>query len=96
MAGMSSFLLAGAMFILLTVGAGWLRAVRGPTIADRVMAVQLIGSGSIAVLFLLLATTDAPGILDVALTLALLSAFLVAAFARTGLPRRDAPAEERR
>jgi len=92
---MSMFLLAGAIFILLTVGAGWLRAMRGPTDADRIMAVQLIGSGGIAVLLLLLATTGAPGIADVSLILALLSAFLVAAFAHTTSPRRDTSTRER-
>lgn len=92
---MSVFFLVIAVFILLTVGAGWLRAVRGPTVADRIMAVQLIGSGGIAVLLLVLAATGAPGVSDVALTLALFSAFLVAAFARTGSSRIDAPSSER-
>jgi multicomponent Na+:H+ antiporter subunit F len=90
---MSEFFVFGAVFIALTVGAGWLRALRGPTLADRIMAVQLIGSGSIAVLLLMLGAADTPGISDVALTLAMLSALLAAAFARTSSSHPDGPTD---
>ena len=81
---MRDFLLGAAVVVLLTVGLGWLRAIRGPTDADRVMAVQLIGSGGVGALLLIQAAVPTAGTLDVALSLALLGAFTVAAFARSG------------
>jgi multicomponent Na+:H+ antiporter subunit F len=53
------------------------------------MATQLFGTGGIAALLLLGTATDKPALLDVALTLALLSAFSSFAFvkaANVGLP----------
>ena len=83
---MAEFLLAAAALVLLTVAAGLLRLLRGPTDADRIMAVQLLGTGAVAVLLLLAAALDAPAMVDVALVLALLAAFLAAAFAAGGAP----------
>lgn len=64
---------AGAL-ILLAVLAGLWRVLRGPTRADRLMAVQLIGTGGIAVLLILAAAQGEAALLDVALLLALVSA----------------------
>ena len=52
---MPEFLLATAALVLLTVAVGLLRLLRGPTDADRVMAVQLLGTGTVAVLLLVAA-----------------------------------------
>lgn len=76
---MSSFLITAGVFVLLMVAIGLLRILWGPTDADRMMAAQLFGSGGIAVL-LLLSGESAPA-MDVALILALLSAFASVAFA---------------
>ena len=81
---MPEFLLAAAALVLLTVAVGLLRLLRGPTDADRVMAVQLLGTGTVAVLLLLASALDVPAVVDVALVLALLAAFLAAAFAAGG------------
>lgn len=81
---MPEFLLAAAALVLLTVAVGLLRLLRGPTDADRVMAVQLLGTGMVAVLLLLAFALDASSVVDVALVLALLAAFLAAAFAAGG------------
>ncbi|MGE3295292.1 MAG: monovalent cation/H+ antiporter complex subunit F [Geminicoccaceae bacterium] len=81
---MAEFLLAAAALVLLTVAVGLLRLLRGPTDTDRIMAVQLLGTGVVAVLLLVAAALDAPAVIDVALVLALLAPFLAAAFAAGG------------
>jgi len=76
----SEFLLATAGAILFTVALGLARVLRGPGDADRIMAMQLIGTGGIASLLLIAAATGARGVDDVALGLAILAAFASAAF----------------
>jgi multicomponent Na+:H+ antiporter subunit F len=90
---MADFLLAASGFVLAMVALGLLRILHGPTDADRMMATQLLGSGGIAAL-LLAAATQLPGVVDVALMLALLAAFASVAFVTSG-PRWRAgePAE---
>jgi len=80
---MHEFLIGAAVFVLLVAGAGLIRAIRGPTDVDRILAVQLLGSGGIGVLVLLHAAGQAPGILDIALTFAILGALAALAFARS-------------
>lgn len=80
---MPELLLAAAAFVLATVALGLVRILRGPADADRVMAAQLLGSGGSAVLLLVSAATETPAVVDVALTLALVSTFASAAFAAT-------------
>jgi multicomponent Na+:H+ antiporter subunit F len=78
---MADLLLAAACFVLSMVALGLVRILRGSTVADRIMAAQLLGTGGIATLLLLAAATDADAAIDVALSLALLGAFASAAFA---------------
>ncbi|MFO1050422.1 MAG: monovalent cation/H+ antiporter complex subunit F [Geminicoccaceae bacterium] len=85
---MAEFLLGAAAFVLLTVTAGLLRLLRGPGDADRIMAAQLLGTGAVAVLLLVATALRATAAVDVALVLALLAAFLAAAFAIDGAARR--------
>jgi multicomponent Na+:H+ antiporter subunit F len=77
---MADFLLGAAGFVLVMTALGLFRIFRGPSEADRMMAVQLVGTGGVAVLLLLSAAVDIPGIVDVALMLALLAAFAAMAF----------------
>ena len=77
---MNDVLLAAAGFILLTVAAGLVRVLRGPGDFDRMMAVQLLGTGGIASLLLIASATTVAGVEDVALGLALLAAFASVAF----------------
>lgn len=72
---MAEFLLAAAGLVVAAVAVGLLRLLRGPADADRMMAAQLLGTGGIAALLLLAAATSLPGVMDVALALALLAAF---------------------
>ena len=83
---MAEFLLAAAACVLLTVAAGLVRLLRGPADADRIMAAQLLGTGAVAVLLLVATALGSSAVIDVALVLALLAAFLAAAFAATGAP----------
>ncbi|HSG57838.1 MAG TPA: monovalent cation/H+ antiporter complex subunit F [Paracoccaceae bacterium] len=70
-----------ALLLLNLAGALW-RVWTGPEQADRMMAAQLAGTGSVAVVLLLAAATDW-GMIDVALVLALLAAFVAVAFVKT-------------
>jgi len=78
---MAELLLAAAALVLATVAVGLVRVLRGPTDADRMMAVQLLGTGGAGVLLLVAAATAKPAVVDVALVLALVAAFASAAFA---------------
>ncbi len=77
---MTSFYFAAGLFILLTIGGGLLRVVRGPGSSDRLMAAQLAGSGGVAVLLLLAAAMGQAAIIDVALMLGILSVFASVGF----------------
>jgi multicomponent Na+:H+ antiporter subunit F len=76
---MAEGLIVAAAAVLITVAAGLIRAVRGPTRADRMMAVQLLGTGGIAIVLLLGAAVDSAAAVDVALILALLATFAAGA-----------------
>jgi multicomponent Na+:H+ antiporter subunit F len=86
---MNDALLAAAGFILLTVAAGLVRVLRGPGDFDRMMAVQLLGTGGIASLLLIASATTVVGVEDVALGLALLAAFAAIAFVNSA--EKDGP-----
>ncbi len=79
---MADFLLAAAGFVLAMVALGLVRVLRGPGNADRIMSVQLFGTGGIAALLLLAEGMGVPAGVDVALVLALLAAFVSVVFAR--------------
>jgi multicomponent Na+:H+ antiporter subunit F len=76
----AEFLLAAAGFVLAMVALGLVRILCGPSVADRIMAAQLLGTGGIAVLLLGAAATGVSAAADVALSLALLAAFVSVAF----------------
>jgi multicomponent Na+:H+ antiporter subunit F len=76
----SEALLSAAGLILLGVALGLARVMRGPSYAERLMALQLLGTGGIAALLLIAYATNVPGVDDVALGFALLAAFATVAF----------------
>lgn len=90
---MTEALIAAAAAILLTALFGLLRVLRGPGLADRVMAAQLVGTGSIGALLLSGIATGQEALLDMALILALLAALAIIAMVRTA-PSRAAGADE--
>ncbi len=59
---MNELLLAAAGLIVLTVAIGLARVLRGPDDVDRLMAVQLLGTGGIAALLLTAYATRVPGV----------------------------------
>lgn len=91
---MAEFLVAVAVFLLVTVGAGLVRLLRGPSAADRIMAVQLLGTGGGAIGVVLAVAMQTYAVLDVALTLGLLAAFAVAAFSLLSRPVADARSDD--
>ena len=82
---MADFLIAAAGIVLTTVALGLMRILLGPTRADRIMAAQLLGTGGIAVLLLVARAIPMPGMVDVALVLGLLAAFVSVAFVKAVL-----------
>ena len=79
---MADCLFAAAGLVLAMVALGLARILWGPGDADRIMAAQLLGTGGIAALLLLGEATSVPAAVDVALTLALLAAFISVAFVK--------------
>jgi multicomponent Na+:H+ antiporter subunit F len=77
---MNELLLAAAGLIILMVAIGLARILLGSNDVERLMAVQLLGTGGIAALLLIAYATKVPGVEDVALGLALLAAFATIAF----------------
>ena len=86
---MPHFLLAASGFVMVIVAVGLIRILRGPADVDRMMAAQLFASGGVAALLLLAAGAAAPAALDVALTLALLTAFASVAFVKSASDASD-------
>ena len=68
-----------ASVLLLTILLGLWRILRGPTPADRLLAMQLFGTTGAAFLLVLSMLTDERALRDAALVIALLAAVLSAA-----------------
>lgn len=77
---MTEFLNVATFVVLVTVAAGLLQILRGPSRADRLIAVQLFGTGGCAAMLLLAFGRDSAPLIDIALTLAVLAAFAAIAF----------------
>ncbi len=71
-----------SVFVLLTVALGLFAILRRSADVDRLMAVQLLGTGGVAILLLLAVATETPPVMDVAVMLALFAAFAAVAFVR--------------
>jgi multicomponent Na+:H+ antiporter subunit F len=91
---MADFLLWMAAFLVLMVALGLVRVARGPGRAERMMAAQLLGTGAIGALLLFGAAAGEAAVFDVALTLALLSAFASIAFVRFAAQQDQPPADD--
>ncbi|SFF99251.1 multicomponent Na+:H+ antiporter subunit F [Halopelagius inordinatus] len=77
---------AAAAFVVLAVVLLY-RVVRGPTMQDRVIAVNAIGTNTVVVLVLVAAAFDAPGYLDIALVYALLNFLMSIAISKFTVER---------
>ena len=75
-------LLSALVILLLALAMGLVRALGGPTLQDRMLSVQLLGTGGVAFLLLMAVLLQAPALLDVSLVLALLAVVAAAAMTR--------------
>jgi multicomponent Na+:H+ antiporter subunit F len=92
---MSAIYHALALFLLLNLIGGFIRIIRGPTAADRMIAAQLFGTTGVAILLSLSAATGSSGLRDTALVFALLAVVNTAVFVGYTVPRREGAAAER-
>lgn len=89
---MTEALVAIAILILLSLLAGLVRVVRGPSLGDRMLAAQLFGTGAVALLLILSQAMATPALIDVAFVFAILAAVSVVAFVRSAEGGDDDPA----
>lgn len=79
---MNSLLLGASLLLILSLMLGLVRAFKGPSLSDRIMSIQLLGTGGVALLCLLSLALALPALLDTALILALLAVVTVIALTR--------------
>ncbi len=80
------FLLAAGVFVILATVMIY-RAVIGPTMQDRVLAVNVLGTNTVVILALLAVALDAPSFLDIALVYALLNFLMAVAISKFTVER---------
>lgn len=83
---MSALTTGLALFLLLNLAVGMLRVYWGPTAGDRILAAQLFGTTTVAILLLLAEAMDLASLRDVALLFVLLATLITVAF--VNLPPR--------
>jgi len=79
---MSTFYFIIAGLLLISVLLGLVRIVKGPTPADRLLAIQLLGTTAVAILVVLAEPMTLPALRDVALVFALLAVIATVAFVK--------------
>ena len=79
---MHEFLLIASLLLGLNLLLSLLAMFRQSGAFDRVLSVQLLGTNGVGLMLLLALTQNQNGLLDTALTLALLAAVVVIAFTR--------------
>ena len=77
---MIHFLSVILIALLLSILAALIRVFRGPAPAERMLAAQLFGTASVAMLLVLSQVMQMPALLDVALVFAVLAAVTLVAF----------------
>lgn len=77
---------AAAVFAVLAIVVLY-RAVVGPTMQDRVLAVNVLGTNTVIILALLSAALDVPSFLDIALVYALLNFLMSVAISKFTVER---------
>lgn len=83
-----------ALFLMINIVAGMIRVLRGPTTADRLLAVQLFGTTGTAILILFSLQTGNKAFQDLALIFALLAGILGVTFTRYGQSTAAPPESE--
>lgn len=75
-----------ALFVVLAIAILY-RVIDGPTIQDRVLAVNVLGTNTVVILALLGAALDEPAFLDIALVYALLNFLMAIAISKFTVER---------
>ena len=89
---MNILLLLAALILTASLMLGLVRVFIGPSLEDRMLSAQLVGTSGVGLLLLLGRLLELPSSLDLALVLALLAAVSVVALSRrhsTGGSRHD-------
>lgn len=81
------------IFLLLNLLAGLWRIMRGPTGADRMLAAQLFGTTTVAMLVVMAQSQEQVSLRNVALVIALLAAVTAVAFVRRAWPEKETSAD---
>ena len=81
-----AFLIAAGVLVLLAVVLLY-RVVRGPTMQDRVIAVNVLGTNTVVVIALIASALGQPGYLDIALVYALLNFLMSIAISKFTVER---------
>jgi len=84
----NALLAAAAALVVLAIVVLY-RAVRGPTMQDRVIAVNVLGTNAVVILALLSAALDVPSFLDIALVYALLNFVMAVAISKFTVDRGE-------
>ena len=84
----SVFLAAAAALVVLAIVVLY-RAVKGPTMQDRVIAVNGLGTNTVVILALLAVALDSESFLDIALVYALLNFLMAVAISKFSVKRGD-------
>jgi multicomponent Na+:H+ antiporter subunit F len=79
---MTIFLTLTLLVLVLSLCIGLIRIFRGPTLEDRIMSVQLMGTTGVGLLLVLGLLLEMPASIDIALVLAMLAAISVVALTR--------------
>ncbi|MEW8660578.1 MAG: monovalent cation/H+ antiporter complex subunit F [Candidatus Thiodiazotropha endolucinida] len=75
-------LVIALLLLLLSLVLGMIRALKGPSLEDRLLSILLLGTGGVAILLLLSVSMQLTALLDVGLVLVLLAAVTAAAMTR--------------
>lgn len=82
----TAFLATAAALVVLAIAVLY-RAVKGPTMQDRVIAVNVLGTNTVVILALLAAGLGEPWFLDIALIYALLNFLMAVAISKFTVDR---------
>lgn len=75
-------LVVALLLLLLSLVLGMIRALKGPSLEDRLLSILLLGTGGVAILLLLSVSMQLTALLDVGLV-------LLAAVAAAAMTRRE-------
>jgi multicomponent Na+:H+ antiporter subunit F len=77
-----AWLVIALLLLLASLVLGMARALKGPSLEDRLLSILLLGTGGVAILLLLSVSMQLKALLDVGLVLVLLAAVTAAAMTR--------------